>query len=766
MEFLDEAKDLPSMGRFRTPALTMTCGLLAACCALGCRTLESPADLATALANSGSTVSAPASMPTSPAVQELPTPAELRDGLWALATLTPDTTEVPTFRWQHATLDKLLSLAEEERPDCTALLGHDDPVVAANAAILLARSGDATVDRCLVEAVRNEDISLPQRRAALEALAALDGALAGPALAELLDDYGQASADDYSVELHADLLRALSRHMDASASSHFADALGSREAEVRQAALHAYTVTRTGVLPAAAVELRNDSSPRVRAAALVCLAARRHPQALAFARVALADFHLDARLAAIRALGELGGEEARDDLARLLIHEPEAIRSGVVLALAAAGDDVTVFCSANDASWQVRRSVARALEHFPTPRGGMIARQLLADRSGEVRRAVVGALEGWPLPQAGPVLLGAMADAPHPTRQEAADQLARRWVPAREFASEAPADRRAEQLAMLSDAWQATPGSRQPEANSAAAPLAFVDAQPTAADAPAVAQVEGDEVAAAADPEAFALGQLSDVDVNLRRARARQLADLAAQGPLDEATTIRLVDIGMAETDAQVWRELLRATEDDGGAAATRLAYAGASHAAAEVRRLSCGYLAAHSDPRHAAVLVRLLDDPNAAVTRAAVEALGREGAVVDAAPLERLLAREDRALRIAAARALAKSGFDSGRGALVRLAVDPDPEVRLQAVVAMGELGDPLFTATLATLLDDNVGIRLAAVTSLTQIVGHDVSVTDSVPPSSLAEQVQGWKTWWERERNVAETREAARDANASTVR
>ncbi len=147
---------------------------------------------------------------------------------------------------------------------------------------------------------------------------------------------------------------------------------GGQNADVRQAGLYAYTISRTGVLPARAVELRKDTNPRVRAATLACLAARQHPQALEYAEAALTDFHLDVRLAAVHALGDLGGDKARTDLQRLLTHEPETIRAGAILALAAAGDDITVFASANDPSWQVRRSVAQALAYFPTPRGGRL----------------------------------------------------------------------------------------------------------------------------------------------------------------------------------------------------------------------------------------------------------------------------------------------------------------------------------------------------------------------------------------------------------
>ena len=134
---------------------------------------------------------------------------------------------------------------------------------------------------------------------------------------------------------------------------------------MRQAGLYAYTDQPDGRATGPRLELRKDTNP-------ASVPRRWHAwprgsirRRLVYAEAALTDFHLDVRLAAVRALGELGGDKARTDLQRLLIHEPETVRAGAILALAAGGDDVTVFASANDASWQVRRSVAQALSVFP-----------------------------------------------------------------------------------------------------------------------------------------------------------------------------------------------------------------------------------------------------------------------------------------------------------------------------------------------------------------------------------------------------------------
>ena len=199
-----------SFGKLR--CATTVCGLLAvafACLLAGCRALETPTDLAAALSqhdashrralDAAARKSAPLPEPTPP--------AELTDDGWAAGSATQENGEPATFHWQHAGLAKLLALPAEDRPDFAQFLEGENPVAVTNAAIVLARAGDETVDRCLVEAVRNENLKLAQRRAAVEAIASEEGSIAAPALAELLDDYANSVAPGYSPELHAELLR-------------------------------------------------------------------------------------------------------------------------------------------------------------------------------------------------------------------------------------------------------------------------------------------------------------------------------------------------------------------------------------------------------------------------------------------------------------------------------------------------------------------------------------------------------------------------------
>ena len=92
------------------------------------------------------------------------------------------------------------------------LLDDKDRNVAATAAIAMARQGDAEVAERLLAAVNDEDLPLPARCDAVEALGLLPGDTHTATLQKLVDRYGQftpGASTGYQVDLHAELLRAL-----------------------------------------------------------------------------------------------------------------------------------------------------------------------------------------------------------------------------------------------------------------------------------------------------------------------------------------------------------------------------------------------------------------------------------------------------------------------------------------------------------------------------------------------------------------------------
>lgn len=143
-------------------------------------------------------------------------------------------------------------------------------------------------------------------------------------------------------------------------------------------------------------------------------------------------------------------------------------------------------------------------------------------------------------------------------------------------------------------------------------------------------------------------------------------------------------------------------------------------------------------DPASVPALVDLLDDPEADVLAAAVDALGRIGAAEAAAPLAGLLGSDrvpaldvtealaglgdaavppvterlrtgDPAVRIQAAEVLGRIAGSAAKpapisDALATALADPEPEVRLAALVALGELGAPAQASIERALTDPHL--------------------------------------------------------------
>jgi len=390
---------------------------------------------------------------------------ESRNDGWNAA-LAPEPPVDPSagYRWRHLDLEALVALPADERPDLVGALEDTDPVVAANAAICLARVGDGRGRDGLIDAVRDSELRLPMRCAAAEALAGLKEPSTTGDLRQLVDRYGDFSSPAYLPELHAELLYGLAAHVDAGREERFVAAVKSQAAGVRLAAIRGWVRPGGASLPEEAADLRTDQDHRVRAAAITAMARRQHPLALDVARASLFDYRLEVRLAAVAALGQIGGPAAQQALEKL-DGEAEIIQAAAIAAFAKLGDRDHVWTGAESKSWHVRRAVAAALVQWPDAGGASLARRLLVDPSIEVQKQILATLADWPLEASGSVLLETMGGEGYLARKSAAAHLAKHWPAAREFTPDAPPERRAEVLARLRTRWAeehggtATPGT-------------------------------------------------------------------------------------------------------------------------------------------------------------------------------------------------------------------------------------------------------------------------------------------------------------------
>lgn len=189
------------------------------------------------------------------------------------------------------------------------------------------------------------------------------------------------------------------------------------------------------------------------------------------------------------------------------------------------------------------------------------------------------------------------------------------------------------------------------------------------------------------------ISALDDSDPSVRAAAARGLARRADPDALAPLVRRLEASAGDAEPEAEDERDALTdalvriATHPDARAAAGEWLSGRLDGGAEPVRLAFARVLGELGDGRHAEQLSLLVQDPSAAVRRAAMAALARLG---DAAAdwLRLALADEDAAVRIAAAAALGASARAGALPDLERLLADEDVAVRAAALRAIGELG------------------------------------------------------------------------------
>lgn len=644
----------------------------------------------------------------------------------------------PKVHWHHLALDATIAANTSRRPEVTSALTNSNPVVAANAAIVIGRSKAGEPVRELASVVRNESLKLPLRLAAIETLGIISSDAAKQAVYEMLETDQELTSESQLTdvpEVHAELLYARSKHVSVLADPRFTTALKNRSSLVRLEAASAWARARTPAIaatPSELLALSSDGDTRVRVAALRAVAVNRHPQAVECLARATRDLDVNVRLAAIAGLGVLGGEEAKRSLDKLRKDPSEVSRAAVIGALTALGAGDEIIAAATDRSSHVRQAVAESLKELESDAKHLkknteaLARQLVQDTSTEVQHRAVESLRAWPLEQAGPTLLLAM-EGTYLTRKQAAAQLAERWAPAKEFLSDAAADRRAEQLARLRKQWKQEFGTFDDQVIQTVA-TEVLDATGLTRE-----QLQLFERLASSDPRE-------------RRTAVTELATQFDGKPLSDLALERLAEIVKNDTDPIVWQTVLAVIASDPRQVAVRLAYIAVANTSSEVRRRACEYLQTHADKRHLEVLFPMLDDPNVTVAIAAVRAIGAAG-ISDPEPLVPLLNSANKELRLETAIALAHSNIDTGFAAIERLSRETDLEIRRAATVAMGEIGNAVFLPALMLLLEDRRDIQLAAMTSLTKIAGRDIAQGDdgSMLPD---EKVRCWKRWYAEER------------------
>jgi len=633
--------------------------------------------------------------------------------------------------------------------------------------------------------------SLPDaiRRAAIETLALLPDPSAQQQLTKLLDQSNMPPA------LQAELLFGLGYHVDPISDARFAKALQSPSDEIKIIALELFAQQQKGPLPVEVSELLRTPNSRIRVAALKTIKACKDRQARNSVQQATHDADLMVRLIAIETLGELGGTEAREYLARIFAQGDPRMRQAVVGAIVMAGDPEVILTAAEDPAWRIRREAAVYLAHLKSKQSNysVTVTKLLDDTSVDVQLETINAITNWPLETCGPFLLKAAGSENYRLRTAAVKALSTIWPTAQKYRVEQFELRRQETLATLQQAWREEFGEPTESYSSAKQPLSpqqensdltlrkvqqLVDdyrrGKTTAQRRQAVQELVKfedkllptlqqlwsehnlhipeefyEEVLPQTSPDFKHLKALRDSDSMVRSRAAEELARLATARGLLPLTLHRLAEIALKEQDPSVWRHLLDCIVGEGitgpsGTAAQSLAYAALWHRSPEVRRRACPFFAANGSNKHLQALLPLLQDDSNEVVSAAIKAISFCGPLEDPKPLLKLLFDTDKSLRVEAAAALTRLGYADGGAALERLSYDFDPAVRRLTAAAIGQLADPLLLSLLMRLLEDRGPVRSAALAALPNLVGEDITSKRTPPIIDENEKVELWKQWY----------------------
>lgn len=710
---------------------------------------------------------------------------------WRRTLIDPKQPDAPRkYRWHAVELESAdgeLLIEEQELAEAEA---SGDSKAVANAQLIRLRQGDITqpeaIER-LAELAMRQSQTIQLRRAAADTLA--DAGPDGLAKAlVLLDEQASLAGSGksrYAAELHEELLRGVARHQPPTATEAYASALTNLSPEVRQAAAEAWSQAPASAIPERLFDLTMDTQPGVRRAAIQTLAAAKHPRAFEAASNAMHDPQFEVQLAGIAALGVIDHAEATETLRVAARAEGGAIRAAAVSALAVRGDTETVLAAAEDGESKVRIAVAGGLAHVKPQAGIQTARALFTDRSMAVRATAIAAVATWPLADCGPLLVTALNDKAVSTRQAATAALATHWPAAKEFRATATEAERTKQLAELLARFRGEMQAASPAAVAAVEPRTEKPAETksNAASRDQIAEALRTIAFAATDTPQYqtalghlqipaeeleaALTQLTDeqgivipdavyetlwrgtefedlldwrtYSAHEKRQCASEIGLLLSQPPFRPLIVRRLIEFVLVENDPLLWQAGLSACQVQSDAHVRRFAAAALGHKDPAVRRRACEYFAKFPGEDAVAWLEPALADETSYVCAAAARAIARCGRPNSFDGLVALAAHSEADCRLAAGTTLAIYGEESGRAALERLAYDIDPTNRMRAASAMGEIADPEFTTTLIALLDDDMGVRKAALASLPLVTGHQVRVEAKEQTAQIAE----WKRW-----------------------
>lgn len=209
-----------------------------------------------------------------------------------------------------------------------------------------------------------------------------------------------------------------------------------------------------------------------------------------------------------------------------------------------------------------------------------------------------------------------------------------------------------------------------------------------------------------------------DQEANDLRMEFNEIYHLAMQS---EDPELRLVGIGSVIEDKSGWLfgHLMKLLESDPD---VRVRERAGRALAPFAQGVELGEWDEEDRDELEALLTRIIRRPQEplAVRGAALEAAGHLATGEIAAEIDD--AFQDEELRLDAIRAMGHSGEPRWLSRLLRVVEDPDPDIRRAAAAAFGEIPDQSSVPVLVEMLDDEaVDVRLAAIKSLGELGGDE---------------------------------------------
>ncbi len=530
----------------------------------------------------------------------------------------------------------------------------------------------------------------------------------------------------------------------------------------------------------------------------------RHPNAFQVLKSHLTDQEFSVRDDALIHLGWLKTPEALETLQKQARRPEPRVRAMAVKGLAHWGvKQLVPFLE--DASPEVRRSVAEELGRFPVREAAMRLQDLQADVSPDVEQAALESARYWPDSLAIPVLLHGMEHASLQTRRECFRELRRRSGIEDSFPIAAGPEVRSAAVSELARDWnlptqldltrisppleKKTDRLRVEELRRYLADLLNPEFPPNSArhqsalevlkhsapeDVPAIEEFVLEQpadaptavilrdVLPALSPAHRAIEAMRSENLQDRRRGANDLRTIAGGQSLSRLAIRSLGEVLKSESDGLVWRSALHAILPDDNPETARIAGWAANHPDAGIRQLACEFADRHRRPEFADWLLPLLHDPQKPVQLAAIEAAGRCGdrIVVDGTAgqnpgeslpgLRSLLTDRDSRVSRAAAIAMSRLGDPQGHDELLRLSRHPDDRVRLEVVAAMGTTRQTRFVETLIGLgwTARSEPVKREVLKSLKRLVPKENHPPALAKASGTDAKIQAWAEWFAKSR------------------